>query len=200
TYARADAVDLRISARGTSADSASAERRVEAMTEQLLGLLGDHVWAEGATSWADAIEAGLPHGSRLVTVEIATGGSLAALLGDREWLTAAESLAADAPVARASGTTNGLETLARDARERAGATHALAVRVRPRGRDTSVTIVVISPRGVERARRAVFLGGANGRLRAALSAADLLVSVLRREGDAAARPRTLSASRGPRSG
>ena len=87
TYARADAVDVRISARGAGPDGSSAADRVAATADRVLAVLGDHVWAEGATTWPEAIEAALgPVGGSLSVVEVVTGGSFAALLGDRPWL------------------------------------------------------------------------------------------------------------------
>jgi nicotinamide-nucleotide amidase len=181
TYARADAVDLRISARGRAADGSSAETRVAAMTDQLVQLLGDHVWAESETSWPDAIGDALAPSGRLAIVEVGTGGSLTALLGDRDWLAFAESLAIDAAATREHAGRRGLEELARHGLQLGAASHAVGVRARGRGRDTSVSVVVLTPTRVHRERHAVFLGGRNGRIRAALTAADVLVAALRRE-------------------
>ncbi|HEY7130795.1 MAG TPA: molybdopterin-binding protein, partial [Candidatus Limnocylindrales bacterium] len=65
TYARSDAVDVRISARGAGADGSTPDARVEAMTERVATMLAGHVWGEGAATWADAIGAALVslHGS-----------------------------------------------------------------------------------------------------------------------------------------
>jgi len=59
TYARADAVDVRISARGHGADGTSAPERVERMAAVVRERIGDHVWAEGTTTWPEAIDAAL---------------------------------------------------------------------------------------------------------------------------------------------
>jgi hypothetical protein len=51
--------------------------------------------------------------------------------------------------------------------------------VRARGDDTAVTVVVVLPDRTHRERRLAFLGGAQGRLRAALVAAHVLLDQLR---------------------
>jgi nicotinamide-nucleotide amidase len=189
TYARADAVDVRISARGTAADGTSAADRVASTTARVEALLGAYVWAEGATSWADAIEAALGGDHRLAVVEIGTGGSLGALIGGRDWIRFAETLSAGTATAGSHASASGLEHLARRAAELGESAHAVALRVRPRGRDTAVSVVVIGPDWVHRERRLAFLGGSNGRLRAALAAAHVTLAALRAhpEGDAAPR-------------
>lgn len=183
TYARADAVDVRISARdeGELAPGAMpATERVEVMTERVRSLLADRVWAEGETSWPDAIGAALAErDAGLAIVEVGTSGSFAALVGDRDWARFTESLAADCATARAHGSAAGLEHLARRAAELGECAYAIGVRVRPRGADTAVSFVVIGPGWTHRERRMVFLGGANGRTRAALAAAHTLLTALR---------------------
>jgi nicotinamide-nucleotide amidase len=194
TYARAEAVDVRISARS---DGAAA--LVDATTERVRAQLADHVWAEGETTWSEAIGAALAErGWTCSVVEVGTGGSVAALLGDVEWLRLSETLAPDAPAAAhhpdagetptsaaapthpAAGSTDGLEALARNGRDVGGADVGLGVRVRARGDDTAVTVVVVLPDRTHRERRLAFLGGAQGRLRAALIAAHVLLDQLRR--------------------
>jgi nicotinamide-nucleotide amidase len=195
TYARAEAVDVRISAR-----SEGARTLVDATTARVRDLLADHVWAEGETTWSEAIGAALAdRGWTCSVVEVGTGGSVAALLGDVEWLRLAETLAADAPAAAhhpdaggemptsaaapttpAPGSTDGLEALARNGRDVGGADVGLGVRVRARGDDTAVTVVVVLPDRTHRERRLAFLGGAQGRLRAALVAAHVLLDQVRR--------------------
>jgi nicotinamide-nucleotide amidase len=220
TYARADAVDVRISARpepeGAAARSApgsvprSAQAIVDATAARVHDLLADHIWAEGATSWADAIGHELESlGLTLACVEVGTGGSFASLLGDREWLKLAETLAPNAPAAvqhadpgdAASAAelspTDGLEALARSAREVGGSDVSIGVRVRSRGDDSAVTVVVVMPDRVHRERRLAFLGGAQGRLRAALVAAHVLLVELRAGEFAAATAGATSAAAPP---
>jgi nicotinamide-nucleotide amidase len=178
TYARTDAVDVRISSRGDAAAGSAADV-VDATVARVRELLDGHVWAEGTMTWPGAIEEALGPGGTLAVVEVATGGTFAALLGDRDWVTFTESLGASTATARDHATPDGLEHLARRARELGESTHALAVRTRPRGSDTAVSIVVVGPEWVRRERRVVFLGGANGHSRAALAAAHVLLTALR---------------------
>jgi nicotinamide-nucleotide amidase len=179
TYARADAVDVRISARGEGPDGRSAAERVDATADVVRRVLAGHVWAEGTTTWAEAIAAALGHGGSLAVVEVGTAGSLAALLGDRDWLTFCETLGAATTTARAHATPTALEHLAHRGRELGEASHGIAVRVRTRGADTGVSVAVVGPDWVHRERRVVFLGGSNGRTRAALAAADVLLGSIR---------------------
>jgi nicotinamide-nucleotide amidase len=183
TYARSDAVDVRISSRdesGTEAPGTTAAERVAAMAERLREALAEHVWAEGDTAWPDALGAALTERDQtLAIVEVATGGSLAALIGDRAWLRFAEALAGDTATALTHATADGLEHLARRGADLGEATIGVAVRARPRGADTAVTVVVAGPEWVHRERRMVFLGGANGRLRAALAAVHILLTAIR---------------------
>lgn len=186
TYARSDAVDVRISAVSEPSEDGRPPRTAVdvagAAESEILARLRDHVWARGETSWSAAIGERLEAlGWRLATVELGTGGSLATLLGDAAWLRRTESLAAD--------DTDGspeLEQLAERSREAAGCEVGVAVRARPRGEDTAVSVVVASPRGSHHERRLAFLGGAQGRSRAALAAAGVLLAELGRAMDAPA--------------
>jgi nicotinamide-nucleotide amidase len=185
TYARHDAVDVRISSREgtdetTAAPTASAVERVDRMTDHVRTLLDGHVWAEGETSWPDAIEAALAERElTLALVEVGTGGSLATLLGDRDWILASESFAGTAPLARQHATARGLDELAARAAALGDAQLGIAVRVRSRGADTAVSVAIRGPSWNHRERRMVFLGGANGRFRAALAAAHILLNAIR---------------------
>jgi len=183
TYARSDAVDVRVSAVGGDGDGAPAWSLVETAAQQVLGLIEQYVWAEGETTWPEAIGAALDaRGWTLACLEVGTGGSLGTLLGDRPWLTFTESLSPGAPgaTAHADGRTMaGLEALVRRAIVVGGATVGVGVRCRPRGADTAVSVVVVGPDEVHRDRRLVFLGGANGRSRAGLAAAAVLLARLR---------------------
>ena len=77
--------------------------------------------------------------------------------------------------------TDGLEALARNGRQVGGSDVGIGIRVRARGQDTAVSVVVVLPDRVHRERRMAFLGGTQGRLRAALVAAHILVTELRGE-------------------
>jgi len=197
TYARADAVDVRISAVGD--DGATAEAHVEAAAQEVLAAAGEFVWATGDASWTGAIGERLDAlGWSLSVVEIGAAGQLAALLGDVPWLRFSEALASDAPGALAHGSPadddpgafpvadaeaetgpNDLEPYARRAMQLGGSEVGLAVRVTPRRGDTAVSVTVVTPAGTRRRRRLVFLDGANGRTRSALAAAAVLLETLR---------------------
>jgi nicotinamide-nucleotide amidase len=209
TYARADAVDVRISSRG-GAGRGAAQEVVDATADRVRELVGTYIWAEGDTSWGDAIGLELEsRGWTLACVEVGTGGSFATLTGDREWLKLAETLAPDAPAAThhvdpdgagdgagdaaTPGPTNGLEALARNGRQVGGSDVGLGIRVRARGDDSAVTVVVVLPDRVHRERRIAFLGGAQGRLRAGLAAAHILLVQLRTAAPTAAASGELSA-------
>jgi nicotinamide-nucleotide amidase len=187
TYARADAVDVRISSRGEKPALEDPTRttpaeRVATMTDRVLAVVGDHVWADGETTWPEAVGDALDeHRLTLAVVEVGTGGSLAALLGDRPWLRLAESLADEAPAAAAHAGPAGLEALARRGMEVGGASVGIGVRARPRNADTAASVVVVGPGWVHRERRIVFLGGANGRLRSALAAVHILLATIRKQ-------------------
>ena len=178
TYARAEAVDVRISAHERAGwDAAGA---VAATTAQVEELLAGHVWARGATSWADALAGGLDErGWRLSIVEVATRGAVTALLGEglADRITFAETLP-HRPPAHDGHPADPLH-LARRVRAAGGAEVGLAVEVRPRGGDTAVSVAVVDPAGEHRERRLVFLGGEMGRGRAAITAAAILLARIR---------------------
>jgi len=181
TYARAEAVDVRISsAASPGRDRSAAEAAVAAREAEVARLLEGHVWARGTTTWGEAIAAALDvHDWRLSIVEVATRGSVGALLGEAlgARIGFAESLPRrpephdDRPA--------DAEHLAERVRAAGGTEVGLAVEVRPRGRDTAVSVAVVDPRGRHRERRLAFLGGEQGRARAALAAAAILLERLR---------------------
>jgi nicotinamide-nucleotide amidase len=183
TYARADAVDVRISVAAEAGPSIDDERRAaEALADdverRVVAGLGRHVWARGETSWPEAIGAALAaHGWTAALRESGTGGAFGALLGDVDWLVHAERR-----VAAARPEPGGLEPAAERIRTSAGTDVGIAVAARPRGRDTAVSIAVVTPANAHRERRIVFLGGPQGRLRAALAAADVVLATLRAAG------------------
>src|SRR5438876_766299 len=106
TYARVEAVDVRISA--VAVETMSAEALVETAAGIVQDKLGSYVWATGETTWSDAIGARLGGlGWTLAVVEIGTAGSIAALFGDAAWLRFDESIAPGAPAATAHVSTDG---------------------------------------------------------------------------------------------
>ncbi len=187
TYARAEAVDVRISAVGDA--TATAAAHVEAAAPEVLAAAGEFVWATGDTTWPAAIGERLEElGWRLSVVEIGTAGQLAALLGDVPWLRFGESLATETPGALAHGHPSPDDPERRRRPTTAGPNDARAVRpparwssaaarsaspcaTTPRHGDTAVSVTVVTPGRDRRQRRLVFLDGANGRSRAALAAA-----------------------------
>jgi nicotinamide-nucleotide amidase len=195
TYARVEAVDVRISAVAT--ERQAAEALVDEAAATVLDLVGEHVWASGETTWSEAIGERLTAlGWTLAAVEIGTAGSLVALLGDAPWFRFDETIALEAPAAHAhppmtTGVTpegadaddDDLLRFARRARELGGAEVGVAVRTRAGTGDTAVSIAVSHPSAERKVRRIVFLTGPLGRTRSALAAAAFLLEVLR---DAAA--------------
>lgn len=190
TYARVEAVDVRVSAVGDA--NRPAEAIVDETSAEILGRLRAHVWATGTTTWSEAVGARLGElGWTLAVVEIGTGGSVDALLGEVPWLRFDESISADAPAASAHGTptpadspddddpVDDLIRFAERGRELGGAEVGLAVRARPRSGDMAVSIAISTPAGARHVRRVVFLTGSMGRSRAALAAVSVLLETLR---------------------
>jgi nicotinamide-nucleotide amidase len=173
TYARAASVDVRVSAT-PGPDGRGAYGIGAPVAEDLEERLRAHVFAHDDESWLDAIGARLA-GRTLATVEIGTGGHLAALLGDAPWLVFAEMLGARSPLTAAHRTP---EPFARRVREAAPADVGLAVIARERRGDTAVSIAIAIGDEVTRERHVAFLGGDLGRRRAALVACATLWSRL----------------------
>ncbi len=180
TYARREAVDIRISARPEAGRSAAAV--ADAAEATVLSILGEHVWARGDTSWADALGGALAaRGWSLATSERGSGGALVALLRGLAALRRAEVVAADAEPPRTDGYAG--ESELREAeriRASSGADVGLAIRTEPDGRDTAVHVGVVAPTGRHAERRVAFQGGAQGADRAAIAGAAVLQAFLRR--------------------
>ena len=168
TYARVEAVDVRVASSGPGAEERVARAGAVVETQ-----LGRYVWATGETTWADAVSAALEQrGWTLAIVELGMGGALTALLGGLDCvIRTASAIAGDAEV--------DLERIADDARIAAAADVGLAVRALPRGEDTAVSVTVRTPNGDWSERRLAFLGGSIGRSRAAMTAASVLLNALR---------------------
>ena len=179
TYARAEAVDVRISAVGEATRTAAA--LVEEASMIVQERLGAWIWAAGDTTWSGAIGARLAElGWRLAVVEIGTRGQVGALLGDVDWLALVESMVDDDTTA-ADDADSPLIEHARRVRDRSGAALGLAVRARERETDTAVSVAVVTPTAEHRQTRMAFLGGSHGRTGAALVAAAVLLEALRSE-------------------
>jgi hypothetical protein len=186
TYARAEAVDVRISA--IEEPTKTAQQLVEEAASVVLDLVGDHVWSTGTTTWSEAIGARLGElGWALAAVEIGTAGAFSTVIGDQPWLRFDETIALDAPAARAHAGGSGLGPdgaddliqFARRARELGGAEVGVAIRAHPRTADTAVSMAMSTPSAERKDRRIVFLTGPIGRSRAALSAASFVLETLR---------------------
>ena len=178
TYARSDAVDIRISAVGR--DGRAAAELVAETEARVLELIGDRVWARGSTSFPEAISAALTERRwRLGIIEVATRGAVGSLLGEGlgDQIAFSETLV-ERP-APEGGQKADLEHLASLAAELGEAEIGLAVEARSRGGDMLASVAVVDPTGTHRERRVVFLDGALGRSRVALAAAAILLERLR---------------------
>jgi nicotinamide mononucleotide (NMN) deamidase PncC len=126
------------------------------------------VFGHGEETWADALGLRLA-GRTLASVEVGTGGSLAALLGNAPFLALAEV----AGRVSAGQPRDEEQTLAGEAeriRARVGSSVGLAVGAAERGGDTAVTVAFSDGQTTTTAERTCFLGGPAGRRRAALVA------------------------------
>ncbi len=182
TYARLEAVDVRVSARGRDAGGTSAEDRVERAAAIVRERLGDHIWAEGETTWSEAVGERLTAlGWRLAVEEIGTGGQVVALFGDVPWLGLVRTRPATDRTPGNDGddeVTGGLISHATAVRAEAGADVGLAVRVRPRGSEFAVSVAIVTATAERRQTRATYIGGAMGLSQAALIAASTLYEAL----------------------
>ncbi|MFN8621572.1 MAG: molybdopterin-binding protein [Chloroflexota bacterium] len=168
TYARVDAVDVRISATGDG--SRTARELVDGAIADLMPRLEPYVFARGDETWPDAIAKRL--GKRtLAIVEIGSAGQLGALLGPRPWLRFAEQVSSRSPLVRSQ---RGVRGWATHVRELSGADIGLAVVARERKGDMPVDIAVSTAERTTVVHRLAFLGGDQGRRRAAnLACAEL---------------------------
>ena len=183
TYARADAVDVRMSAVAEPAAGAgrplrTADELLDEVEPVVLAALGEHVWARGDTTWPEALRVELERlGWTLAAREIGLGGALCTLLGGLPMLRRAELLASEPGGASRSVPGDAAIRL----RDDAPADVALVVAARRRGADTAVSVAVATPSRTARRRSMAFLGGDLGRSRAAIAGAALLLETLRAE-------------------
>lgn len=171
TYARHEAVDIRISAR--AAAGRSAVELAEEAERAVMAIVGDHVWARGSTTWAAALDETLTaRGWTLATCERGSSGALVQLLRELSALRRAEVLPiATEPVDDASE--------AERIRRAASADVGLAIRVAPAGEDSEVRMAIAWPGGVRSDHQLAFMRGSQGVDRAATAAASVLLRVLR---------------------
>jgi molybdenum cofactor synthesis domain-containing protein len=183
TYARLEAVDVRVSSSGSGggADPGArgiARARVDEASAIVLERLGEYVWAEGETTWSSAIGDRLAaRGWRVGIDEVGTGGQVAALFGDVDWLAIAEMRPLFTSKDDDDG--GGLMERAHRVRSSGGAEVGLAVRARQRGNELAVSVAIVTPDGERRQTRSTYTGGSIGRSQAALLAAATLSAALR---------------------
>jgi nicotinamide-nucleotide amidase len=165
TYARIDAVDVRVSAREEG--GRSARELVDEQVAQLLPALGPFVFARGDEGWPAAIARRLA-GRTVAVAEIGTAGQLVALLGAEPWLVFDEVLGTTSALAEAHADA---ATLAARVRDAGGAAVGLCVRAHEDSGDMRVTIAITDGDRATKVTRAAFLTGDQGRRRAANLAA-----------------------------
>jgi nicotinamide-nucleotide amidase len=178
TYARHEAVDVRVSAR--AAGGRSAAELADEAEAVVLAIVGEFVWARGDTTWARSLgEALAARGWTLATSEAGTDGALVSLLRGLPAIRhAGVEVGADA--SEAWGHASDGELLeAERVRTGAGAEVGLAIRSHPEGRDTAVTVAVVTPTGRHVERRLAFGRGPQGADRAAMNGAAILLAFLR---------------------
>jgi nicotinamide-nucleotide amidase len=179
TYARHEAVDVRISARPQSGRSAAAI--ADEAEAAVLAAVGDHVWARGDTTWAAALEAALEaRGWTLATTEQGTAGALVTLLRALPAVVLAERRPHPGEVA-GDDDAEGREVAAEAGRVRreSGADVGLAIRVRPGGDDNTLHVGIATSTATRVERRVTFLRGNQGADRAAIAGAAVLLEALR---------------------
>ena len=179
TYARADAVDVRVSAVDDASPGGSVRRTaawiVDATVDAVRAALGSHIWAEGETTWAEALTDALAaRGWTLATEEVGTRGALVGLLAEAAGVRSERVMTAGTADDRAAD----LEDRARAVAVAAGADVGLVLIASPAGRDTIARIAVATPGGTSSTERLLFLGGTPGRMRAGIAAAAALLEAL----------------------
>lgn len=188
TYARADAVDVRVSA--VAGAGRSATHLADVAAAAVLAAVGQFVWGHDDDTWPAVLGSVLEsNGWDAALVEVGTGGSAARLLGEAAWLKATRSMAAGDP-----GAAVVLPALAEEARRTARAAVGLAVRAVETGEDTRVELAAVGPWGTSESSQTAFLGGSEGRRRAGIAAAAFLNGILREP--PASRPRSKPPSTG----
>jgi nicotinamide-nucleotide amidase len=182
TYARADWLDIRISAVDEEASAGvtprTAAELLAATEAHVRRVLPGHVWAEGETTWPDLLAAAAGGaGVRLATVEAGTHGSLAALLGE---VGAVVRATVHGPGLPAEALDDRLEAAAAEAAADAGVEVGVALVVRETAAGTRLRVAIAGP-GVGTAQvrdQALFQRGTQGRFRAAVTTTAFLVEHL----------------------
>lgn len=201
TYARADALDVRVSA--VEEDGRDPDQIADEASAKVLALVGDYVWGHGDDTWLGALGEELDRlGWKLAVEEIGTSAATLKLLGEGPWLSyglcraswselrpladsSARAGAAEATWTEATRTeaaqagAAAAEAAATRLRASSGCEVALVVVATERGGDMAVQAAVATSSGSWSVDQVVFLGGSEGRRRAALAGAALLLRVLR---------------------
>jgi nicotinamide-nucleotide amidase len=165
TYARPDAVDVRVSATTVSGGTPAVEL-VESVVARIRPKIEEYVFAEGEQGWVDVLGARL--GERMLsTVEIGTGGQLMSLLGGARFLRFAELLGSSSALQHSE---QNLDHYAARVREMSGSDVGLAVRATERGGDMRVQIAISTAETMQVTERTAFLAGGEGRRRAVIAA------------------------------
>ncbi len=178
TYARHEAVDVRISARAAAGRSAAG--LADEAEVAVLAMVGDFVWAHGNATWAQSLDQALgARGWTLATTETGTDGALVTLLRGMAATRRAEVVAEIPPGPIAEGEGEPELREAERVRAQAGADVGLAIHATADGNDTPVTVAVVTPTGRHAERRLAFQRGRQGADRAAINGAAVLLTILR---------------------
>ncbi|HYM84274.1 MAG TPA: molybdopterin-binding protein [Candidatus Dormibacteraeota bacterium] len=181
TYARADWLDVRVSAVDERDDDGSLRRPateiLEATVATIRETLSGHVLAEDETSWGDLVEAACERRAmELATVEAGTNGSLGALLAGVG--SVARSVSYGGRL-EPDVSTWPVEREALEVASVAGVPIGVALAAHSDGRQTAVRVAIS---GIDTAPRVLdlrlFQHGPQGRFRAAVAAAAFLLEVL----------------------
>ena len=176
TYARVEAVDVRV--RPSAGPVDAAVDVVEAAATIVREKLGAFVWATGETTWAEAIGRDSRRAAGTWPSRIGTGGQVGALFGDVEWLRR-DDVRSDDDLGDedTQSATLGLLDLARPSATRRRRSGWRSPSSRPAGTRTW-RWPLRSPEHELVEHRTAFLGGRMGRSRAALTTAALLFAAL----------------------
>jgi nicotinamide-nucleotide amidase len=186
TYARADWLDVRVTAVDEPAADGVPARTADAILEEtvtgLRATLAGFVWAEGETSWSDLVSAAASAaGVRLAIVEVGTTGTLGALLAEVPALERSASAGPGvAPDPAAWPVEEAAVEAARSVGVGIGVGVALVALTVP-GDGTRLRVAVAAPEaGVSRVLEVrLFQHSAHGRFWAAVAAAAFTIEVLR---------------------
>ena len=182
TYARADWLDVRISAVDEVEEDGRVVRSAAAIlaetASRVAEMLAGHVRAEGETTWADLVTgAAARAGIRFAMVEAGTLGALGGLLAD---VPALERATVHGPEVSTEALAGRLAEAAADAARSAGVAVGVALVAWDDGGQTQVRSAIAAPgAGWSRTQELrLFQRGSHGRFRAGVAAAAFLAEVL----------------------